>query len=107
MLFRSPTPQPVHYRLMFGSYGLACAATSITFVSQVALKEGIGDKLGLKKQLSAVKGTRTVRKADMIHNNYAPKVDVDPETYQVKADGELLTCEPSAVLPLAQRYFLF
>ena len=102
-----PTPQPVHYRLMFGSYGLACAATSITFVSQVALKEGIGDKLGLKKQLSAVKGTRTVRKADMIHNNYAPKVDVDPETYQVKADGELLTCEPSAVLPLAQRYFLF
>ena len=102
-----PTPQPVHYRLMFGSYGLACAATSITFVSQVALKEGIGDKLGLKKQLSAVKGTRTVRKADMIHNSYAPKVDVDPETYQVKADGELLTCEPSAVLPLAQRYFLF
>ena len=102
-----PTPQPVHYRLMFGSYGLACAATSITFVSQVALKEGIGDKLGLKKQLSAVKGTRTVRKADMIHNNYAPKVDVDPETYQVKADGELLTCEPASVLPLAQRYFLF
>ena len=102
-----PTPQPVHYRLMFGSYGLACAATSITFVSQVALKEGIGDKLGLKKQLSAVKGTRTVRKADMIHNSYAPKVDVDPETYQVKADGELLTCEPASVLPLAQRYFLF
>jgi len=102
-----PTPQPVHYRLMFGSYGPACAATSITFVSQAALKDGIGDKLGLKKQLSAVKGTRNVRKADMIHNNYAPKVDVDPETYQVKADGQLLTCEPAAVLPMAQRYFLF
>jgi urease subunit alpha len=102
-----PTPQPVHYRPMFGSYGLACAATSITFVSQAALNEGIGDKLGLKKKLSAVKGTRNVRKADMIHNNYAPKVDVDPETYQVKADGQLLACEPAAVLPMAQRYFLF
>lgn len=102
-----PTPQPVHYRLMFGSYGPACSATSITFVSQAALKDGIGEKLGLKKQLSAVKGTRTVRKADMIHNNYAPKVDVDPETYQVKADGQLLSCEPAAVLPMAQRYFLF
>ena len=102
-----PTPQPVHFRLMFGSYGPACSATSITFVSQAALQDGIGDKLGLKKQLSAVKGTRTVRKADMIHNNYAPKVDVDPETYQVKADGQLLTCEPAAVLPMAQRYFLF
>ena len=102
-----PTPQPVHYRPMFASFGLACAATSITFVSQAALDEGIGEKLGLKKKLSAVKGTRTVRKADMIHNNYAPKVDVDPETYQVKADGQLLTCEPASVLPMAQRYFLF
>lgn len=102
-----PTPQPVHFRLMFGSYGPACSATSITFVSQAALQEGIGEKLGLKKQLSAVKGTRTLRKADMIHNNYAPKIDVDPETYQVKADGQLLTCEPAAVLPMAQRYFLF
>lgn len=102
-----PTPQPVHYRLMFGSYGPACAATSITFVSQAALDEGIGEKLGLKKKLSAVKGTRTLKKADMIHNNYAPKVDVDAETYQVKADGQLLSCEPAAVLPMAQRYFLF
>ncbi|MFA6904175.1 MAG: urease subunit alpha [Gallionellaceae bacterium] len=102
-----PTPQPVHYRPMFGSFGLACAATSITFVSQAALNDGIGDKLGLKKKLSAVKGTRTVRKADMIHNNYAPAMEVDPETYQVKADGQLLTCEPAAVLPMAQRYFLF
>ena len=102
-----PTPQPVHYRLMFGSYGPACAATSITFVSQAAMKEGIGERLGLKKKLSAVKGTRNVRKADMIHNNYAPKVDVDAETYQVRADGQLLTCEPAAVLPMAQRYFLF
>lgn len=102
-----PTPQPVHYRLMFGSYGPACAATSITFVSQAALNEGIGEKLGLKKKLSAVKGTRTLKKADMIHNNYAPKVDVDAETYQVKADGQLLSCEPAAVLPMTQRYFLF
>ena len=102
-----PTPQPVHYRPMFGSFGLACVATSLTFVSQAALKDGIGKKLGLKKILSAVKGTRNVRKADMIHNNYAPKVDVDPETYQVKADGQLLTCEPATVLPMAQRYFLF
>ncbi|HQS58086.1 MAG: urease subunit alpha [Gallionellales bacterium 35-53-114] len=102
-----PTPQPVHYRPMFGSFGLACAVTSITFVSQAALNDGIGDKLGLKKKLSAVKGTRTVRKADMIHNNYAPGMEVDPETYQVKADGQLLTCEPAAVLPMAQRYFLF
>ncbi len=102
-----PTPQPVHYRPMFGSYGPACAATSLTFVSQAALDDGIGDRLGLKKKLAAVKGTRNVRKADMIHNNYAPKVEVDPETYQVKADGQLLTCEPAAVLPMAQRYFLF
>jgi len=102
-----PTPQPVHYRLMFGSYGPACSATSITFVSQAALNEGIGEKLGLKKKLSAVKGTRMLKKADMIHNNYAPKVDVDAETYQVKADGQLLSCEPAAVLPMAQRYFLF
>ncbi len=102
-----PTPQPVHYRPMFGSYGLACAATSITFVSQAALDDGIAEKLGLKKMISAVKNTRNVRKADMIHNNYAPHIDVDPETYLVKADGELLTCEPAYILPMAQRYFLF
>ena len=102
-----PTPQPVHYRPMFGSFGLACARTSITFVSQAALDAGIGKQLGLKKNLSAVKGTRLLKKADMIHNNYAPKVDVDPETYQVKADGQLLMCEPASILPMAQRYFLF
>lgn len=102
-----PTPQPVHYRPMFGSFGLACAATSITFVSQAALQDGIGERLGLKKKLSAVKGTRKIGKADMIHNNYMPRIEVDPETYQVKADGELLTCEPATVLPMAQRYFLF
>jgi urease subunit alpha len=102
-----PTPQPVHYRPMFGSYGLACAATSITFVSQAALQDGIGARLCLKKKLSAVQGTRKLGKADMIHNNYMPKIEVDPETYQVKADGELLTCEPATVLPMAQRYFLF
>ncbi|TCV85414.1 urease subunit alpha [Sulfurirhabdus autotrophica] len=102
-----PTPQPVHYRPMFGSYGLACSATSITFVSQAALDDGIAEKLGLKKMISAVKNTRNVRKADMIHNDYAPQIDVDPETYLVKADGELLTCEPASILPMAQRYFLF
>jgi len=102
-----PTPQPVHYRPMFGSFGPACAATSITFVSQAALHDGIGGRLGLKKNISAVKGTRTLGKADMIHNNYMPKIEVDPETYQVKADGQLLTCEPASVLPMAQRYFLF
>ena len=102
-----PTPQPVHYRPMFASYGLACAATSITFVSQAALEEGIGTRLGLKKTLSAVRNTRSVSKADMIHNHYAPHIDVDPETYQVKADGVLLMCEPASVLPMAQRYFLF
>jgi urease subunit alpha len=102
-----PTPQPVHYRPMFASFGLACSATSISFISQAALSNGIGEKLGLKKHLSAVRGTRKIGKADMIHNNYTPKIDVDPETYQVKADGELLMCEPADVLPMAQRYFLF
>jgi urease subunit alpha len=102
-----PTPQPVHYRPMFASFGLACATTSITFISQAALKDGIGEKLGLKKKLSAVQGTRKLGKVDMIHNNYMPRIDVDPETYQVKADDELLTCEPATVLPMAQRYFLF
>jgi len=102
-----PTPQPVHYRPMFGAYGAACTATSVTFVSRAALEGGIGRMLDLKKRLVAVRGTRRIGKSDMIHNSYAPRMEVDPETYQVRADGLLLTCEPAAVLPMAQRYFLF
>ncbi|OWW21533.1 urease subunit alpha [Noviherbaspirillum denitrificans] len=101
-----PTPQPVHYRMMFGAYG-GGLKTSFTFVSQAALDAGIGDALKLNKPLIAVKNTRAVRKADMIHNGLAPKMEVDPETYEVRADGELLVCEPAKVLPMAQRYFLF
>ena len=101
-----PTPQPVHYRLMFGAYG-GGLKTSFTFVSQAALKAGIADKLKLNKSVEAVKGMRTLRKADMIHNGYAPVMEVDPETYEVRADGQLLVCEPATVLPMAQRYFLF
>jgi urease subunit alpha len=102
-----PTPQPVHYRPMFGSFGGAVAAGSLTFVSQAALAAGIGERLGLAKQLVAVKGIRTLRKADMVLNGYTPRMAVDPETYEVRADGMLLTCEPATSLPMAQRYFLF
>ena len=102
-----PTPQPVHYRPMFGAFGGAVAATSVSFVSRAALDAGVGEKLKLAKRLAAVRGTRTLAKSDMVHNDLAPHVEVDPETYEVRADGELLTCEPAAVLPLAQRYFLF
>ncbi|WP_024302604.1 urease subunit alpha [Pseudogulbenkiania sp. MAI-1] len=102
-----PTPQPVHSRPMFGSYGGAIAAGSVTFVSQAALEAGVGEELGLQKRLVAVKGCRNVKKTDLIHNNYLPKIEVDPQNYQVKADGQLLWCEPADVLPMAQRYFLF
>jgi len=102
-----PTPQPVHYRPMFGSYGRAIAAGSLTFVSQAALDAGIGERLGLAKELVAVRGIRTLRKQDMVLNGYTPKMDVDAETYEVRADGMLLTCEPATSLPMAQRYFLF
>ncbi|RZI41299.1 urease subunit alpha [Herbaspirillum sp. HC18] len=101
-----PTPQPVHYRMMFGAYG-GGLKTSFTFVSQTAYDAGIGDALKLHKPLIAVKNTRHVRKTDMIHNGLAPKMEVDPETYEVRADGELLVCKPAEVLPMAQRYFLF
>jgi urease subunit alpha len=101
-----PTPQPVHYRKMFGAYG-GGLKTSLTFVSQAALEAGIGDMLKLAKPLMAVRNVRGLRKADMIHNGALPKMEVDPETYEVRADGELLTCEPLALLPMAQRYFLF
>ena len=102
-----PTPQPVHYRPMFGAYGGAREATSVSFVSQAALDADLAGQLNLKKRLVAVRGTRSVRKSDMIHNNATPKIEVDSQTYEVRADGDLLTCEPAEVLPLAQRYFLF
>ena len=103
-----PTPQPVHGRMMFGAYGEALAATCTTFVSQAALADDVGRKLGLKRSLSAVRNTRDgIGKADMVHNNAMPHIEVDPETYEVRVDGEPLTCEPAAVLPMAQRYFLF
>lgn len=102
-----PTPQPVHYRPMFGSFGGALSATSITFLSQSALAAGAAERYGLRKAVSAVKGCRSVKKADMVHNAYAPRMQIDPQTYHVHADGQWLTCEPAAVLPMAQRYFLF
>jgi len=102
-----PTPQPVHYRPMFAAYGGACRATSVSFVSQAALDGGIAQRHSLGKRLVAVRGTRMVRKADLIHNNLQPHMEVDAQTYAVRADGELLTCEPLAELPLTQRYFLF
>ncbi len=102
-----PTPQPVHYRPMFGSFGGAVAQGSLTFVSQSALDSGVAAGYGLKKTLSAVRGCRTVRKTDMIHNAYLPKMQIDAQTYEVRADGQLLTCEPARELPMAQRYFLF
>jgi urease subunit alpha len=102
-----PTPQPVHYRPMFGSYGRVLPATSLTFVSQTALRGELGDELGLRKRLSAVHGCRTVKKADMVHNAYLPVMEIDAQTYEVRADGQLLTCDPATLLPMAQRYFLF
>jgi len=102
-----PTPQPVHYRRMFGALGGARSATSVSFVSQAALAGGLGERLGLRKRLVAVSGTRHLRKRDLILNDYLPQIEVDSQTYEVRADGQLLTCEPASVLPLAQRYFLF
>ena len=101
-----PTPQPVHYRPMFGSFGKALR-TSVTFVSKSSLKNPAIGKLELDKELVAVRNIRKVGKKDMIHNSWLPKISVDPETYEVRADGELLTCEPATELPMAQRYFLF
>ncbi|MCO5401060.1 urease subunit alpha [Ralstonia soli] len=102
-----PTPQPVHYRPMFGSAGGALGRTSLTFLSQSAAAAGVAEQYGLAKTTAVVRGTRTVSKADMIHNDWQPDISVDPETYQVVADGTVLTCEPAEVLPMAQRYFLF
>jgi urease subunit alpha len=103
-----PTPQPVHYRPMFGAFGKSMTNSSVTFVSQAALAMGLKDKHGLSRMLLPVRNTRSgINKESMIHNSALPKIEVDPETYEVRADGELLTCAPAEVLPMAQRYFLF
>ena len=102
-----PTPQPVHYRPMFGALGLARSATRMSFLSQAGFNAGVADQLGLKSLIGVVKNCRKLSKANMLLNDYQPQIDVDPQTYQVRADGELLVCEPAEVLPLAQKYFLF
>ncbi len=102
-----PTPQPVHYRPMFGAYGKALSNTCVSFMSQAAVDAGVKEQLGLNKKVLAVRNTRNITKNDMLLNNYMPDISVDPQTYEVKADGELLMCEPADELPLAQRYFLF
>jgi urease subunit alpha len=103
-----PTPQPIHYRPMFGAFGRALVESCITFVSSAALEEDLGRKLGLSRHLAPVSNTRSgIGKHSMIHNNATPVIEVDPETYEVRADGVLLTCEPATILPMAQRYFLF
>jgi urease subunit alpha len=103
-----PTPQPVHYRPMFASYGKLRTNSAVTFVSKAAMESGLKERLGTAKDMAAVENTRGgISKASMIHNSATPKIEIDPETYEVRADGELLVCEPAKVLPLAQRYFLF
>ena len=102
-----PTPQPVYYRPMFGAFGGHWPPLCLTFVSKMALNSGALDALGLNRMLAAVRDTRAIGKRDLIHNDYLPRVEVDPQTYEVRADGVLLTCEPAQILPLAQRYFLF
>jgi urease subunit alpha len=103
-----PTPQPVHYRPMFGSYGGAVARTALTFVSQLALDKGVAAQLRVAKPLVAVRNTRGgISKKSMVHNGATPRLAIDPETYAVTADGVLLTCEPADALPMAQRYFMF
>jgi urease subunit alpha len=102
-----PTPQPVHYRPMFGAFGRALTASSVVFTSKAAVRAGLGRKLGIQKELVAVTNTRKISKKSMVHNGATPNIEVDPETYEVRADGELLTCEPAEVLPMAQRYFMY
>jgi urease subunit alpha len=103
-----PTPQPMHYRPMFGAFGKLRTNSSVTFVSRAAYEDGLQGKLGVDKAMLPVENTRGgIGKASMIHNSATPNIEVDPETYEVRADGELLTCEPATVLPMAQRYFLF
>ena len=102
-----PTPQPVHYRYMFGAYGASLTQSSVTFTSQAAIDSNVRDSLDLKKPLVAVRDTRSISKSSMIHNTLQPNIEVDPQNYHVYADGKLLTCEPATVLPMAQRYYLF
>jgi len=102
-----PTPQPVHYRPMFGAFGKAVTASSLVFVSKAAASSRLREKLGVEKQFAAVEKTRTITKKSMILNDAMPHIEIDAETYEVRADGELLTCAPAESLPMAQRYFLF
>jgi urease subunit alpha len=102
-----PTPQPVHYRTMFGALGGALQATRMTFLSQAGEASGIAQALDLRSMIGVARDCRRVTKADMVLNDYQPQIEVDPQTYRVKADGQLLTCEPARVLPMAQKYFLF
>ena len=102
-----PTPQPVHFRPMFGALGRACHNTSMTFLSQSAIDNGVAQQLQLQSLIGLVRDCRTISKRDMLRNNYLPNIEVDSQTYEVRADGELLVCEPATELPLAQRYFLF
>jgi urease subunit alpha len=92
---------------MFGAYGRAASATAVAFISRTALEAGVPGRVGLRKRPVAVAGTRSLRKRDLIHNGWQPRIEVDPQTYEVRADGELLTCQPATELPMAQRYFLF
>ena len=102
-----PTPQPVHYRPMFGSYGRALQSSAVTFLPSVAIAGGVPERLGLQRMILPSRGIRRIDKSCMVHNAATPKIEVDPETYEVRADGVHLTCEPATVLPLAQRYFLY
>jgi len=102
-----PTPQPVHYRPMYGAYGKALTATAVTFLPTVAIERGLPAQLGIQRQVLPARGIRSIDKSCMVHNNATPVVEVDPETYEVRADGVHLTCEPATVLPMAQRYFLY
>jgi urease subunit alpha len=102
-----PTPQPVHYRPMFGAFGKALAASAVTFLPSIAISQGLPDRLALQRMILPARHIRTVDKSRMVHNSATPHIEVDPETYEVRADGVHLTCEPATVLPLAQRYFLY
>jgi urease subunit alpha len=102
-----PTPQPVHYRPMYGAYGKALTATAVTFLPTVAIEKGLPAQLGIQRQVLPAHGIRAINKSRMVHNSATPVVEVDPETYEVRADGVHLTCEPASVLPMAQRYFLY
>ena len=102
-----PTPQPVHYRPMFGAFGRALSASCVTFLPSVAIERSVSDRLGLQRMVLPARGIRAIDKRHMVHNSATPQIEVDPETYEVRADGVHLTCEPATVLPLAQRYFLY